>query len=553
MRRHLRSKKQKERESLTKAVEEEAMLKKEEALLKNEVSMLSSTKEKKVARVKKRARAELSNQISAGDKENVGNEFEEDAGAGTELPLTELDEAINLITPILQNTLEVTNLFNIESSGDGDGDIGENSGDSTDEGSGSDFEGSGDIFVAERELDSLEEDLVVDTDAGRVYGSYRASSSGAKVVEYLGVPYADVPTGPRRFLAPLPPRPWGGVRKALTPAPRCWDATSENSWEATATKEMAEDCLYLSLWTPGGKGKAVLVWMTGSGEEDEGGSELAARGDVIVVRVESRRGALGFLALGDEIPGNAGLLDQVMALQWVKDNIDRFGGLSDRVTIMGVRDAADLASLHLLSPLSCPLFQAAILMSGATPPPLPSTEDKASEAIALGQLLACSGDKQELTTCLRATNPQVLTNQERAAAPMGFLPNVDGAFMVEQPGDLMEGKFFKRAPLLVGSNTAEGQEVLVQLLPDMEEREVLYLTLAELDASLARIFPENSEPLQSLIKFQYGMYGEGEGNRTEMAVRRFWGLESVLADLRTVCPVARIASSIGAEGTRVYR
>ena len=546
MRRHLRSKKQKERESLTKAVKEEAML-------KNEVSMLSSTKEKKVARVKKRARAELTNQISAGDKENVGNEFEEDAGAGTELPLTELDEAINLITPILQNTLEVTNLFNIESSGDGDGDIGENSGDSTDEGSGSDFEGSGDIFVAEKELDSLEEDLVVDTDAGRVYGSYRASSSGAKVVEYLGVPYADVPTGPRRFLAPLPPRPWGGVRKALTPAPRCWDATSENSWEATATKEMAEDCLYLSLWTPGGKGKAVLVWMTGSGEEDEGGSELAARGDVIVVRVESRRGALGFLALGDEIPGNAGLLDQVMALQWVKDNIDRFGGLSDRVTIMGVRDAADLASLHLLSPLSCPLFQAAILMSGATPPPLPSTEDKASEAIALGQLLACSGDKQELTTCLRATNPQVLTNQERAAAPMGFLPNVDGAFMVEQPGDLMEGKFFKRAPLLVGSNTAEGQEVLVQLLPDMEEREVLYLTLAELDASLARIFPENSEPLQSLIKFQYGMYGEGEGNRTEMAVRRFWGLESVLADLRTVCPVARIASSIGAEGTRVYR
>jgi len=123
------------------------------------------------------------------------------------------------------------------------------------------------------------------------------------------------------------------------------------------------------------------------GEEDEGGSELAARGDVIVVRVESRRGALGFLALGDEIPGNAGLLDQVMALQWVKDNIDRFGGLSDRVTIMGVRDAADLASLHLLSPLSCPLFQAAILMSGATPPPLPSTEDKASEAVALGHQL----------------------------------------------------------------------------------------------------------------------------------------------------------------------
>ena len=137
-------------------------------------------------------------------------------------------------------------------------------------------------------------------------------------------------------------------------------------------KEMAEDCLYLSIWSPGGKGKSVLVWLSGGGEEVEGGGELAARGDIIVVRVESRRGALGFLALGDQIPGNAGLLDQVMALQWVRDNIDRFGGLSDRVTIMGARDAADLASLHLVSPLSCPLFHAAILMSGATPPPLPS-------------------------------------------------------------------------------------------------------------------------------------------------------------------------------------
>ena len=148
-----------------------------------EVSLLLSTKEEKVLRVKKRARADLEK-----EKEAI-NEID-----GIEDGL-ELDEvSINLANPInaiLDNTLEVTSLFNIDSSGDDDSALNvESSGDSSGEGSGTDFEGSGDVFVAEEDLGSLEEDLVVDTDAGRVYGRYRASSGGAKVVEYLGVPYA---------------------------------------------------------------------------------------------------------------------------------------------------------------------------------------------------------------------------------------------------------------------------------------------------------------------------------------------------------------------------
>ena len=144
-----------------------------------EVSLLLSTKEEKVLRVKKRARADL-------EKEKEGiNEID---GGEDGLGLDEV--SINLAKPInaiLDNTLEVTSLFNIDSSGDDDSALNvESSG----EGSGTDFEGSGDVFVAEEDLDSLEEDLVVDTDAGRVYGRYRASSGGARVVEYLGVPYA---------------------------------------------------------------------------------------------------------------------------------------------------------------------------------------------------------------------------------------------------------------------------------------------------------------------------------------------------------------------------
>ena len=148
-----------------------------------EVSLLLSTKEEKVLRVKKRARADLEKEKEATNEIDGGED-----GLG-------LDEvSINLAKPInaiLDNTLEVTSLFNIDSSGDDDSALNvESSGDSSGEGSGIDFEGSGDVFVAEEDLDSLEEDLVVDTDAGRVYGRYRASSGGARVVEYLGVPYA---------------------------------------------------------------------------------------------------------------------------------------------------------------------------------------------------------------------------------------------------------------------------------------------------------------------------------------------------------------------------
>ena len=148
-----------------------------------EVSLLLSTKEEKVLRVKKRARADLEKEKEA---------MNEIAGGEDGLGLDEV--SINLANPInaiLDNTLEVTSLFNIDSSGDDDSALNvESSGESSGEGFGTDFEGSGDVFVAEEDLESLEEDLVVDTDAGRVYGRYRASSGGARVVEYLGVPYA---------------------------------------------------------------------------------------------------------------------------------------------------------------------------------------------------------------------------------------------------------------------------------------------------------------------------------------------------------------------------
>ena len=360
-------------------------------------------------------------------------------------------------------------------------------------------EEASDDFVPNADVPELEDHLVIDTDAGRVYGQERMTATGVRVAEYHGVPYAEAPLGDRRFLAPLPPRPWGGVRRAWVRAPSCWNSQASNSWEALARNDMSEDCLYLSIWAPLEKGRAVLVWLAAGEDNLEAGAEMAARGDLLLVRVESRRGALGYLVLGEEVPGNAGLMDQVVALRWVQANIDRFGGNPERVTIMGVGQGADLASLHLISPLACPLFHAAILMSGATPPPLPSLAEATSSTSALGHLLACPEQGADLLACLRQCDAQVLTNQEQAAAPDGFQPVVDGVFVVEQPGDLMEGDFFKKAPVLVGSNMAEGQDMLVQLLPDMDLREVLMLSASELDSALRDVFPSHPQPIQSLV------------------------------------------------------
>ena len=104
---------------------------------------------------------------------------------------------------------------------------------------------------------------------------------------------------------------------------------------------MSEDCLYLSIWSPvvrSGELRAVIVWLTSGKEEGTlSGLEMAAVGDVVFVKVESRHGALGFFAAEDSLgTSNIGLLDQTLALKWVQGNIDLFGGDAARVTILGV-------------------------------------------------------------------------------------------------------------------------------------------------------------------------------------------------------------------------
>lgn len=204
---------------------------------------------------------------------------------------------------------------------------------------------------------------------------------------FRGIPYAKPPVGPLRFRAPQPLEAWEGVRKAVDFPNRCFQPEQETGFygkefynDPSMLPSMSEDCLYLNIWTPDEISEErcpVAFWihggafMNGYGSEIEfDGAEYTRRG-VILVTVNYRLGALGFLALSElaeEDPnhstGNYGILDQIAALKWVRENIRAFGGDENRITIMGQSAGAMSVQTLVNSPLSKNLFAGAIMQSG---------------------------------------------------------------------------------------------------------------------------------------------------------------------------------------------
>ena len=223
---------------------------------------------------------------------------------------------------------------------------------------------------------------VVDTAFGKVRG---AAVDGIKA--FKGIPYGASTAGANRFMPPQKPAPWGGVREALD-----WAGHAPQAFAGRRRPEVSrlsgtpdrvpvsEDCLTLNLWTPGldaGR-RPVMVWLHGgafsygsANTPRTAGANLARRGDVVVVSVNHRLNIFGFLdlaALGGEAfahSGNAGVLDLVAALEWVRGNIASFGGDPGNVTIFGQSGGGGKVSALLAMPAAKGLFQRAIVMSGA--------------------------------------------------------------------------------------------------------------------------------------------------------------------------------------------
>ncbi len=212
------------------------------------------------------------------------------------------------------------------------------------------------------------EDLVVRTGAGDLRGS---RENGVAV--YRGVPYAAPPVGELRFSPPRAMPAWRGVRDAIEDGPIAPQGRSRLAHiMGDFERPQSEDCLTLNVWTPApdaGK-RPVLVWIHGGAFGSGSGSlpwysgeRFAANGDLVAVSINYRLGALGFLCLPGVSDGNLGLLDQVTALRFVRENIAAFGGDPDNVTLVGQSAGAASIAILMTMPLSEGLFRRAILQS----------------------------------------------------------------------------------------------------------------------------------------------------------------------------------------------
>jgi len=306
---------------------------------------------------------------------------------------------------------------------------------------------------------------LVHSPAGTARG---AIESGVRA--FRGLPYAAPPVGPMRWKPPAPAPVWTGVRDAAKFGAACFQPKPRaGSIYADPPAEMSEDCLFLNIWTPqGAKNVPVMVWIHGgsltggaSSETMYDGAALAKRG-IVVVSINYRLGALGYLALPalsaespDHVSGNYGLLDQIEALRWVKRNIAAFGGDSNHVTVAG-ESAGGLSVLYLLaSPLARGLFHRAILESSYMISTAELREKRFGEepAESSGAQLAARLKARDLAS-LRAMDADAITEQ----APLtGYLPfgTIDGHVLTRQLVEVFDRGEQAHVPVLVGFNSGE--------------------------------------------------------------------------------------------------
>lgn len=320
--------------------------------------------------------------------------------------------------------------------------------------------------------------IIVNTTNGVVQGKVEYSQRGTIFYAFQQIPYAKPPVGPLRFKAPVPVDNWEGVYDATQDNKICFQQS--DSYSSLEN----EDCLFVNVYSPvyppPREGLPVMVWIHGGGFV-YGGANFNSYGphywmehNVIIVTIAYRLTAFGFLTTGDTVlPGNNGLKDQNLALRWVRDNIESFGGDANKVTIFGQSAGGASVQYHLLSEKSRGLFRAAISLSGSTLCPWSFQRNYKFLAYHLASILNPNFDLTSSSEELMEFLQSVPAEDIRAATRKfpqewynrdiidGFLftpvieTDHEDAFITKRMHDVIESGGMQRVPIIIGITSEE--------------------------------------------------------------------------------------------------
>ena len=377
---------------------------------------------------------------------------------------------------------------------------------------------------------------IVNTKHGKLEGSVERG-----IHVFRGVPFAEPPVGPLRFQPPQPVKRWKGARSARHFGPAAPQIGPVNRLIRTligaAGSKQSQDCLYLNVWSPSPdrRKRPVMVWIhggafiLGSGSTTlYSGARLAARGDLVVVTVNYRLGALGFLNWdgiappGERPPTNLGIRDQVAALEWVRDNISKFGGDPGNVTVFGESAGAMSVATLLGVPAAKGLFHKAILQSGAA-----HNVSEPEVAARIGrqfvEALDVGGDPEKellelpVTRLMRA---QAVTSARVGLEDglMAWQPCVDGDFIPEQPLRAIARGDAASVPMLIGTNRDEFKLFMAADRIRLDDR--------RLDERLRRLIPGVDSEGNDLAEKALETYHHARGRRGREASERWCAFQS---------------------------